>query len=648
MAVATAVRSLTDVAVPRPILRKSQTLGVIRKRNDTELDEDMEDQDSSPGEAKRQRVTFNSDVDVHLLSDMANTAMETELVREEVRNALKQKAEGEDGEYERIKAIFTGQSYTEDLCNPRLFENHILALSSNIALLDTSCDGLVRVILRFNWLARDQSFIRLYLQFLGHLASSHSGHLPNVLRMLVQHFNKVTLHNRPIKGYPLVRRKQMYARVHSAIRYLLQLIPSASSALYSILSTSVPHITDRKRQHVDFARNVLTLASYVPELRSAILGLVTDQILKVDVHVQTEIDDLEDSELVEQLSEPQNPGIGTGGAEDADAIDSTESMSTTEDDSLSEEMKQLNRLRTHITKMDALLDVIFSHYNRHYSANAAIEQREAHFDFLLSQFQTTVLPTFRARHTQFLLFVAAQSSPDFIDRFLGTCLEIVFDSKRSLVVKESAAAYIASFTARAAAITSDVVLAIFQTLGRGLEEYAAGVDPLYQGPDKQRFGTYYAMAQALLYVFCFRWRDLRQPADTLDDEDSDDTDDADDGDGVLNDGLRWCPGVKETLEMSFASRFNPLKICAPDIVAQFAKMAHHLNFLYVYPIIEKNRRVHLFGPSSQQRVGSERAAELEAYFPFDPYRLPLSKRWVVDSYQEWKPILGMDNDPVEV
>jgi RNA polymerase I-specific transcription initiation factor RRN3 len=35
---------------------------------------------------------------------------------------------------------------------------------------------------------------------------------------------------------------------------------------------------------------------------------------------------------------------------------------------------------------------------------------------------------------------------------------------------------------------------------------------------------------------------------------------------------------------------------------------------------------------------------LDAYFPFDPYVLPRSKRWLEQDYVTWKPVPGM---PIE-
>ena len=36
--------------------------------------------------------------------------------------------------------------------------------------------------------------------------------------------------------------------------------------------------------------------------------------------------------------------------------------------------------------------------------------------------------------------------------------------------------------------------------------------------------------------------------------------------------------------------------------------------------------------------------QLDAYFPFDPYHLPLSKRWIEDDYVEWRGVPGLHDD----
>lgn len=171
---------------------------------------------------------------------------------------------------------------------------------------------------------------------------------------------------------------------------------------------------------------------------------------------------------------------------------------------------------------------------------------------------------------------------------------------------------------------------------------------------------YYAVAQAILYIFCFRWRDLANGAASPESDDADLRED-----DVLAEGreLAWYPGIKATMHRNIYSALNPLKVCSPAIVSEFAKIAHHLRFMYVFPKLETNKRVRLgniaaFYPTgSMSEIGRRETAfdrktgeahlQLEAYFPFDPYHLPNSKRWIEGDYNEWKLPAGMRVDEEE-
>jgi RNA polymerase I-specific transcription initiation factor RRN3 len=271
------------------------------------------------------------------------------------------------------------------------------------------------------------------------------------------------------------------------------------------------------------------------------------------------------------------------------------------------------------------------------------------FESLLSQFANIILPTYRSRHTQFLLFHFSQASADLTERFAGCCSHLAFDQLRPHILRVAAAAYLASFIARGAHVSGAVVRDVFDLLCHHLESLRASQEPTCKGPDLRRYGTYYAISQALLYTFCFRWRDLIVTPDGNPPTDED---------IIYHEGdFKWHNSVQEIIRRSIFSKLNPLKICAPTIVAQFARMAHHLRFMYVYPLIETNKRVrlarslasgYLDGMGGRETALSQKKGEdtflLDAYFPFDPYVLPKSKRWLEQDYVQWKPIPGM---PVE-
>ena len=446
---------------------------------------------------------------------------------------------------------------------------------------------------------------------------------------------------------PIIRRPQLQSRTHQCLKYLIRLIPSASGSLSSILSSSFPFSTDTTKAHVEYIRNLLKLTEYAPELKGEILALVTERLVKIDVQIQVDMEDLEEDieeSLVQNVLHNSQNEEDDGG----DVADASDDESVSSEESLAGDEKHLKDLKESVGKMDAILDLLFDYYHPIF-AKGSIFDIDDTFEHLLSQFANTVLPTYRSRHTQFLLFHFGQSSPALIERFAGACAHLSFDKTRPHIMRLAAAAYLASFIARGAHVSAKVVRDVFDLLGSHLDSLRQANEYACKGPDLRRYGAYYAIAQALLYIFCFRWRDLIISSDDgFDDED------------ILFDGrdLLWAPGIKEVMTRNIYSKFNPLKICSPTIVTQFARIAHHLRFMYVFPLLETNKRLRLsrsLGSSSMYGSLPERetalsgkrgeaAFQLDAYFPFDPYHLPRSKRWIEGDYIEWKSIPGLDDD----
>ncbi len=471
----------------------------------------------------------------------------------------------------------------------------------------------------------------------------------------------------------------------------------------------------------------------MPELKGEVIGLVTERLVKIDVQVQADMEDLEDDEAAEEglVGDDASPPRATQPADDSDngSVSDNSSTSDSDDDGdvdgddddeddgheagsspssnamTAEQRRRMRSLRASVAKMDAMLDLLFAFYAPVFAAGASPAKTERAFDLLLGHFATIILPTYRSRHTQFLLFHFAQTAPRRADQFAGTCLHLVCDRARPPLLRQAAAAYLASFVARGARVPAQLVRDVFQLVGLHLERIRAEQEPRCRGPDLRVHGAFHAMVQALLYIFCFRWRDLTEnwPAPSSSSSSSSSSSFPSssasaakagvDHDGMDVDGvdtlvifggrepLRWMPGVKEVLTRMLYSKFNPLKVCSPLIVNEFARIAKHLQFMYIYPLLETNRRLHLaqLSRSSSWSIPAAAAAvaamdaggggsgaavavaaaavgstpsfrddggggqhQLDAYFPFDPYHLPTSKRWLQGDYVEWQGVPGLD------
>lgn len=634
---------------PKPLLRRST---LVRKRED-----DDEAPPSSPG--KKARVTFDSDVEVRVVNDWEKAP---HLIQEGVRRAFTKRTLGDDSGYDNLKDVYSKKKPNEEELGPATMKNYTIALLANVSALNKSNSDLVHAVLSSDWLGRTEDYVALYVRLLANLVSAQGVFLADVVRMLVNNLTAGKTHflrtleafsdnlqappsNGRIGDLPVVTRLTIYARAHKTLQYLLQLIPSAGRILSSTMINVFPHQTDSRRSHVIYVQNLLKLVEYSPELRGEVLALITERLVKIDVQVQVDLEDLAEDVgegLVDQIP-PARPDL----MDDIEESDMSDEEEDSDEDEEDEEAQRAKEITKNVEKMDAILDILFSHYEQSFTS-PSIEEQVGSLNLLLSQFVTTILPTHRSRHTQFLLFHFAQQSSEYIDTFVGTCVQITLDKGQPAIVRQASAAYLASFVARGMHVPSNIVRDVFDYIGGELARLRREYEPNCRGPDMRRYSSFYVLVQALLYIFCFRWRDLESAPE----------DDSEDDDLATPYGQehQWKSGVKEALSQNVFSKLNPLKVCSTAIVTEFARIANHLSIVYVYHLLETNKRVRVlqsartgYGQPNRETALSARRDEsyqhLDAYFPFDPYHLPKSKRWIEGDYREWSGIPGLDDEP---
>ncbi|KAJ5865023.1 RNA polymerase I specific transcription initiation factor RRN3 [Penicillium soppii] len=635
---------------PVPILKTSKpapAVGSKRKMSDADLtlspsssqEDDVEDTQPTK---KKARVQFDREVKMH-----EDTSSETSLavVREEVRGAIhRHVAMSESEGYDRIKGIFTADPKEQgddallayDMPTHTCLKNHLLGLLSHVASLDRSCSGLVNAIISSEWVGRDESYVKLYIRFLGNLAAAQNSYLGSVLKMLVSNMTIVPRGVGRLPGYAVVSASEIHTRVHMALRHVLRLIPAGSGALSPILSAQFPSDADPASANITYTRNLIQMIAYAPELQSDIFGLITEKLVKIDVQIQVDMEDFED-EVGDDLLHEAN-----------EEDDEDDDVSVASGDSEEDDTKAAKKIKENISKVDGMIDLLFEYFSVPF-ANGSLTDKENALDLLLSNFKSIILPTYRSRHSQFLLFHFSQMSPALVDRFAATFIQHIFNKLQSAIIRQSSAAYLASFVARGAHIAPEVVRDVFDLLLTHLDSLRVDYEKTCRGPDLRRYGPFYSTAQAILYIFCFRWRELTTAAAEGDTPDQ--------VDELEPNQIAFPPNVKEFLHKCIYSRLNPLKVCSPAIVAEFARITHHFQFLYVYPLLETNKRIRITAFRSistladprfshvgrEIHAGDNGGYQLDAYFPFDPYQLPRSRRWLEGDYVEWRGIPGLDD-----
>ncbi|KAF4587742.1 RNA polymerase I-specific transcription initiation factor rrn3 [Ophiocordyceps camponoti-floridani] len=570
-------------------------------------------------------------------------------VKREVRFALEEHLIGNDGQYDILKELFTNSNKKhpagEGKPKPHELQVYIKGLTSCIPVLKRrECSDLVGVILRCGWLGRDDGFVGAFAHFLAALVSAQGSYLVAVLSMLVEKFHFSRSSAWSVPDFPVVEREAMRERLHSTMQYLLQMFPAAVAVLGNLMSTKFPFADESVSMHMAYMRNLLQVVDYVPQLRIDILNMILNRVVAIDSQMQVDLEDVDDSVSTAVVCALQGVQRGAVDWEDCDWDDDGDNESVDSDimDPNGEGFR-VKTVKNKVETLDAMLDELFVLFSRHF-AQPGSDQASDTFSMILREFVDIVLPTYRSRHTQFLVFHFAQQHPTLTDVFCDKLIEMAFRSNAAMVLRQSAASYLASFVARGARVPGSKVRSIFLLLLRNLEQYRRKYEPLCRGPDLARFHPYYSLAQATLYIFCFRWQDLVTSAPAMVD--------ADDASSYLGHELGWVGGSKRELSTNMFCKLNPLKVCAPVIVDEFAKLAHRLKFLYVYPLVEQNKRIRLsqfisatYGRGSALRDtgrDDESFHQLDPFFPFDPYQLPVSKRWVEGDYVQWKRVRGLN------
>jgi len=646
-----AILGLTTKSI-RPILKTpSQVLGKRRMSDEDAMDE--VNPDASGGARKRQKVEFNlNNIEVHEVG-----VRTVEEIKTEIRKALEGHERADDEEYDILKDTLSGKQVLRhddledgDMSIPekrRLeLKIYLVALASFAPQLGRSNHGLVKSVLQCEWLGRDDQFAKIYVQFLAALVSAQGACLNPVLTMIVDKFSASRVSDWSVPNFPPVSKQVVQRRLHLALQYLLSVFPAAKTTLGAVVAQKYPFHDDSKRMHLAYVDNMLRLREYAPSLKNEIMDLIVSRLVKIDVEMQMDLEDMDDrvtAMVAMALKSSQENNLEDGDDDDDSDAESVDSEESEEDN----EYARVKVAKESIEKMDYILDALFRLYAPHF-ANPDSDDAMDVFTDLLGEFSHIILPNLKSRHTQFLIFHFGQQSEQLMDAFCGTCINIAFESSRPPVLQQAASAYLASFVARGAHVPGHIVVKIFEVLGFHLDQMRSTYEATCRGPDVRRYAPFYSLMQALMYIFCFRWQDLIRsvPEDV----------DKDDLSSYLDHELEWEPEIKDLLRRSILSPLNPLKVCSPAIVEQFVKLAHRFRFMYLYPKLEANKRVRLsqfaagaYSSGSGLRdlafdLNDDSWQQLDSYFPFDPYQLPVSKHWVEGDYLPWRTVPGLDED----
>ncbi len=333
------------------------------------------------------------------------------------------------------------------------------------------------------------------------------------------------------------------------------MIPTLPLLLQTLLTKHFPHKRESELALTVYARNALKVVEWCPGVAARVWEVTLDRIIKLDVEIQVELDDLEDPdeddhdgydqvdpELVELDARALNDPPKNEELNEEVTVDEIEIEDISSDDGsvdgLSEssdeddEMERLKRLKETRAKLDALIWHLFRHLAGIFGEDLASSYsngrsnpltakhpvapapatRINQFQILLGIFDRLILPTFQARRAQFLIFWLCSLSPAYTDLFLGLLVSrSLYQDEVPYVRRIAAASYVASFISRASYVTDEQT----RTVVRYLTAYIDGVladaknNPTILLQQMGSLQIFYTVCQAVMMIFCFRWQALR-------------------------------------------------------------------------------------------------------------------------------------------
>ena len=606
---------------------------------------------SSP--SKRSRVTFDSDVEIVSADD--DEELNPLVVKEQVRRAIERHRFRENEGYERIRSYFNLSPEKSTAPSTKVLKFHLQALLANVVSLDKDCNGLVNAVLYSEWIGRDDSYYSLFVQFLNNLAAAQHGYQTKIMSMLVDLLGPQK--TRRVDSAVPIRQPKIHRRALQAIQHIANNVPSSPAALADRIASRLEFDFQKAEERMTYVRNFMEMINYVPELTSGILNLVMQELIKLDVAIQADLDEEEDDaedDLLNHMSSsqtlvPSQDMMKSGLDDQSDDASTTDDSDMEDEEEVDEITARRRKLKEDINQVDLIMDILFQYYTR-LTATAALQTRDSTIEQIISQFHTQILPTYRARHPQFLVFHFAQADPIIVDRFVTSCVAVLVDTRQPYLIRHSAAAYFSGFVGRGAHVSPQVVQDCLDLICDHLNLLRKKYEPICRGPDLKKFGDFYAAFQAILYIFCFRWRDVA--ASNADDDSDDEVEEEE------PETYRFPESLRDTLRSAIYSPLNPLRVCTPVIVEQFAKLTTVLQLIYIYPKLEENRHVrmatHWRDMSDLTISNPERDLSwvgdngmLEGYFPYDPYHLPISKHWIEGDYVAWRGTPGEEAEDTD-
>ncbi|KDO33327.1 hypothetical protein SPRG_02135 [Saprolegnia parasitica CBS 223.65] len=536
-----------------------------------------------------------------------------------IQAALDYKLKGNATNYNLILSKF--EKSTDDKERSQLF----LALPRSISKLTANMDAfhdLVHQIFTFDFMA-SPIVIEAYIRLLTHLVTAQTAFVQPTIKVLVRNFLRPTPPTiaAPMKGAtrimttlgiairpviataPVVPavdvlaqfEEQVVARykyVHEAFAKVLALVPASIHMVFECICGLFPHKRVETLSQLAFLKNVLHLTTYAKGLQERVLGLLVEKLVAIDVEIK---------------------------------LDNTEEDVFTMDDFLDDDCcvdPTSDMVDENADKLDNMMLTVFTHFEQLLATDPTVHT--ALFTFLLKSFDASVLNTHQSKYPQFLLFYIAKTAPEHQELFLSQLISVSLDTKIPPVTRHSCASYLASYVARAKYLPTTAIKHTLFHLLRWIHGQVDLLDGL--APDAIASAACdpltTAVIQTACYIVCFRGLELCG---------------SEAGYGFVR-SLGWqriltCPLMpfrQPVFQPSVANEF----VNVAELLLLIPDESVEQLLLWISTSTASKSSSH--GMNLERSIVEKDTSKRACFFPYDPYLLRRSFRFIGPLYLFWK------------
>lgn len=375
---------------------------------------------------------------------------------------------------------------------------------------------------------------------------------------------------------------KIFRRVHCALKSLLEVSPvGAKEEVLRMVVEAFPYYRLSPYRQVCYVSALLEMTGYVPSCLHRVVATIMEKLLRLDAH----------------LAREQVSAVVAGGKGDP-----------------------------MVETLDLLMKLLLTFIRTNTHTGEVYEEGKGGevVEVLMSVYTSHILPTYNTVHSQFLLFYLANLGPGVGARFLASTWRVFTSPTSPSITRQTAMSYLASFLSRAAIVTTPQVLGHLVKLSSWCDSYirareGQGTSLDFMYTDLARHGSFYSACQAIFYIFAFKHQQLTLPKYLK-----------------VVQSLKWQSLVTCSL--------NPLRVCLPGVVRNFAACSRYYNLAYCQAVIERNNRINLpvvGGLSSTIVSAGSKPLLLDCFFPFDPCLLPRCRTWIEPVYLQYQGLAGI-------